>query len=352
MMDIADSVASASRAAKRPRYSRGRKGSSEEGTGSYAQWTQRYAQARFGRLTPKKIDSLSLERSIFTHRRIGPFNDYGQYFLSNRLEANGNLQLPLMLFELNSCNNLIDGSVVNHAPVKRMFQAAAGGINWLDVQGHETDGSTLSAAWQVENSGHTTSSVGTYPGDIAIHKWSSVDLELWGCRNKPTKFTIQLVQFSEDVLPDYNTASGQRQEFWQSLIKHYTYSPLAKMDDGYSRKKMKILKQYKVNIDPTANYENDPDPHVKTMKIFYRFNRKCNFKWMFNNAQPQSITNMNDADWKQEAGQNQTQVHPNARIYLMVRASNFTRLESTATVDNTTNPSISWVMRTCWLSNT
>lgn len=287
---------------------------------------------------------------MYTHRRIGPFNDYGQWFLSNKLRASGTLEFPMLLFELNSCNNYIAGNQANFAPVKRLLQTASG-MQWEDVQGQISDNSGLSAAWQVEESAHTVGASQTWPGESAIHKWSSLDLELWGTRNKPTKYLIQLVQFNEDVLPDYNVFSGQRQEYWQSLMKHYTYSPLAKMDDAFNRKKMRILKQYKVNIDPTATYENDPDPHVKTLKLYYKFNRKCNFAWQAANSSVQTITDMNDADWNITANQNNNQVHPNARIYVMVRASNFTRLDGTTNADNTTTPSISWRLRTCYLTN-
>lgn len=349
--DAVDAVTSASGPRKRARTAtRTRRKPGEEGTGGYAQWTQRYAQARFGRLTPKKIDSLSLERVIFTHRRIGPFNDYGQQWLPNYIAANGIWECPLYLFELNSCNNFINGTKTDHSPVKRLYQSGQE-IGWLDVQGHTSDGNVLSAAWQTENSSHLNTASMTFPGDTAIHKWSSLDLELWGCRNKPTKYHIMLCQISEDVLPDYAQTGGQRAEFWQSMVKHYTYSPLAKMDDGYSKKKFKILKQYKVNLDPTASYENDPDPHVKTLKLFYRFNRKCNFKWVFSTPNPLTITDMNQPDWKAELNQNTNQVHPNARLYVMIRASNFTQITSPAVVDNTTNPSMSWNLRTCYLVN-
>lgn len=323
-----------------------------EGTGSYAQWTQAYKQARFGRLTARKIDRLSTERLVYTHRLIGPFNDYGKQFMLNFQDTNGDQSYPLVLFELNSCNNVINGNIFTANPVYRLMQySLTTSAAWVPINGQSTDGTTLQSGWILENASHLNTSTGAFPLEQAIHKWSSLDLELWGCRNKPTKFHICLCQFSEDVLPSYGNAGPAATEFWQSLIKHYTYSPLAKMEDGYNRKKMKILKQYKVNIDPTASFENDPDPHVKTMKLFYRFNRMSNFSWEFSNGIGQTIAEMSDADWKQKSNQNKTQLHPNARIYVMVRASNFTKITAPNPVDNTTNPSISWRLRTCWMAN-
>lgn len=286
-----------------------------------------------------------------THRYLGPFDNNGMQYMSNYQAANGLQYYPLVLFELNSCNNIANGAIVTHAPVRQMYQNVST-IQWQPLNGHETDGTTLSSVWQTETSSHASSTVGAVPLDQAIHKWSSLDLELWGTKNKPTKYHIALVQFSEDVLPDWGNRTDQSAEFWQSMVKHYVYNPLAKIDDGYNRRKMKILQQYTYNIDPTASYENDTDPHVKTVKLFYKFNRQSNFSWMYNTPAVQTIPDMNQADWRAERQQNQPQVHPNARIYVMVRASNFTKVtEGVGTIDNTTTPSISWRMKTCYMIN-
>lgn len=343
---------------KKPRI---RRRVGDEGTGGYTQWSQRYQQATFGKLTPRKIDKLSTDTVVFRHQNIGPFNDYGKRFMYNATDGSGNLYYPLVLFELNSVNNYINGTQILMNPVHQMFQFAGPSTNigWNALLGQ--DNTAVNATpWQLEKSSHVSGTPSSYPMNMSIHKWSSLDLELWGQTTKPTVYTIYLCQLSEDVLPttfysggvgSYQSQSDQNAvEFWQSMVKRYTYSPLAKIDDGFGNKKIKIMKQYKVNIDPTATYENDPDPHVKTMKLFYRFNRKSNFEWKFSTAAGQSIANMNDADWQPELGQNQNQVHPNARLFVMVRASNFTR----STLTDTTNaiaPSISWVMRSCHLVN-
>lgn len=319
-------------------------------TGGYSQWRQYYKQARFGQLTRSKIDKISIERMIFTHRNLGPFNDYGKVYMKNYQDAGGNVTYPLMMFELNSAPQYIGGTLTACNPVYTMYQTAANQIAWSPETGLLPDGTTTSANWQLENSPHVTSSHASVPGDNAIHKWSSLDLELWGAKNKGTKYHIALVQFSEDVLPDWGTRTGQSAEFWQALVKHYTYSPLAKMETGWGKNKMKILKQYTYNIDPTSTTENDPDPHVKTLKLFYRFNRMSNFQWMYATPNVLSTADMDQADWRNEQGNLQNQVHPNARIYVMVRASNFTKVTAPTAVDNTTSPSISWRLRTAWMA--
>lgn len=333
-------------------------------TGGYNQWSQQYDQKTFGRLTTRKIQKMSLDKVIYVHQNIGPFNDGGKTYLSNYNDNVGTKYYPLILFELNCANNYESGTLVPSTAVHQLFQNTATsrmGLSALGSQG--PDGTTSQVSWVMEKGSHTAATSMSYPLENAIHAWSSLDLELWGQTQKPTKYHICLCQFSEDVMfPDlkisgtmyYDTipaTNNNANEFWQSLVKSYSYSPLARIDDGYSAKKWKILKQYTINIDPTANYENDPDPHVKTLKLFYRFNRKCNFQWKFADTTPQTVAEMNDADWKQEDGENFPRVHPNARMFVMIRASNYTPIIAPTVPSTTTSPSISWRMRSCFLIN-
>lgn len=332
------------------------------GDGGYNQWTQRYAQATFGRLTPRKIDKMSLDKVIFAFQKIGPFNDNGQQYISNYNDGATVTYKPLILFELNSINNYINGTQVPSCPAYQMTVNNTTGVVGFATLAGQTPAGAVSNTWQIEKSSHTVGSSQSYPLDNAIHQWSSLDLECWGQVQKPTKYSIMLCQFSEDVLPPdlisgsqyvYGdlTGNGNASEFWQSLVKHYSYSPLAKMDDGYNKKKYKILRSYTFNIDPTATYESDPDPHVKTMKLFFRFNRNCNFQWKFSNSNPQSSTQMNLPNWQQEDGENQCRVHPNARLFVMVRASDFTLKTSPELLSNATTPSISYRLRSAYLIN-
>lgn len=131
------STSTGRRGMKRCRWPEGR--DKEDGTGSYAQWTQDYKQGKFGTLTAKKIDKMSTERIIFTHRLMGPFNDYGQFFLTNYQDGAGFQQYPLVMFELNSAPNVINGTYTPQNPVYRMYQTGTS-IAWNNITGQNPDG--------------------------------------------------------------------------------------------------------------------------------------------------------------------------------------------------------------------
>lgn len=331
--------------------------------GGYNQWSQQYSQATIGKLTNRKLKSMTTDTVVYVHQNISNFNDNGTRWLYNGTDAAGNLYYPLVLFELNSCINYINGSLNYACPVHSMTQpAGTTNIGWNTYYSQEPDGTSVNGAWKTEKSSHLQTGSGGQPHNNAIHKWSSLDLELWGQKQKPTKFHICLCQFSEDVAPVMqnsaaplwtygNITDPNAVEFWQSLIKQYSYNPLSKTLNGFSKKKFKIIKQAVINIDPTSSTENDVDPHVHTMKLFYKFNRKSNFQWKFANAAGFSISNMNDADYQQEDGENQVQVHPNAKMFIMVRATNYVRNGNIGVTTNDTTPSISWRLRTAYMLN-
>lgn len=321
------------------------------GNGAYNQWTQRYASAKFGRMTLRKILKNNMDTTIFTWQNIKQFGGGGTMWLSNHNEGTVR-SLPCYAFDLTSCNNIVNNTLVGGLPMHRLRKAAGNGANtWINASGQAPDG-TSSATWNVERSGHNINTQVAYPNDNSILKWASIEMECWGCKNYPTKFTVELCQFNEDVVPAFDGDSNY-DEFWDSMIKSYTFNPLLTMQNGYGQKKMKVLRRYNIDIDPTASFENDADPHVKTFKMYFKLNRRCQYDWKFANPNPQTITvnQFDTAQYKQEDQENNTVVHPNARVFLLVRATDYTVKPDAASVNTTNAPSFSMKVRTAHVIN-
>lgn len=341
--------------AKRMRRSTGLGGNDPDmGTGAYNQWSQRYAQAKFGKLTLKKLLRNMTDLTTFTFQKYSRFGDNGQIYMSNHEDTvNGNWSLPCNVFDLTSVANWTNGAVNSYAPLwalrKKTITSATvtnGQYEWYALQGQQPTG-TNSTVWQVEKSSHRTNTQMAYPNEQSVLKWASIELELWGMKNHPTKWTVEVCQFSEDVCPvQAVNADGNYNEFWDSMLKQYQYNPLANNSNGFGKKVFKVLRRYNVDIDPTASFENDADPHVKTMKIFLRFNRRCNFEWKYSNAAGQTAADFGSVNWQQEDNENQATVHPNARVFLMLRASNYNYLTDNTQISSANTPSYSIKVKT------
>lgn len=324
-----------------------------EGTGAYNQWSQRYAKASLGRLTLNKILKNVTDITNFTWQRFGRFGDNGQLFLQNFKDTAVGFEkytLPVMIMDLTSCLNYSNGSLVQYSPMwqlqKSFAVATAGRYQWIALQG-QTPAGINNTNWQLEYSTHRSNTQMAYPNGASILKWASINLELWGMKNHPTKYTIEVCRFAEDVVPTTDMSADQNyNEFWDSMTKQYTYSPLSSSMSGYNKKKYSVIRRYNVNIDPTASFENDSDPHVKTFKIFLKFNRKMNYAWKYSNAAGQTAQQYESSYYEQEDNENQTVVHPNARIFLMIRASNYNVQTVTTDISNANTPSISIKCRT------
>lgn len=151
-------------------------------------------------------------------------------------------------------------------------------------------------------------------------------------QQRSTKFVIQLVQLSEEVVPGaavttVNTA------FWQTMIKPYMFSPLADGLHGDFKKYIKILRSQTVTLDAPESIEDHMTSRTKLLNIFYALNRTCNYRWG-QNADKQAMET-NDLIKNININNISTHVEPKARIYMMIRA----QAEQVGALTNTVVPS-------------
>lgn len=343
----------------RPTRTRVTRRKDNDGTGPYQQWSQRYAQATFGRMTLNKL--INRETLIMYNQRFTRFNQgRGAEWLAQTTDTTNAVRtLPLVMWDLTGTVNHVDGSILK-APAafqlaKSTVASTDGNIVWRPVSGLTMDGANSITTWDVEKVEHGVNAPASYPGASSVLEWASIELELWGQQQHHTKWTIEVCQFNEDVTPDINlpatSTGGPYEMYWDSMIKSYAYSPLYSGSiNGFNSPKRKVLRRYNVDIDPTSTTESNADPHVKTFKMYFKFNRRCNYDWSKSGGNGQTIgqagNQFDDIDAPTEIQANQLTVHPNARIYLMLRATDFNPKASFAAQTVANTPSYSWKIRT------
>jgi hypothetical protein len=148
-----------------------------------------------------------------------------------------------------------------------------------------------------------------------------------GPQEGPTKWVIQLVQLSEEVIPGVETELATA--FWQAIAKPYGYSPLETGPSRGLRKYLKVLKSFYCAMDTPESTEDHVTSRMRQVDFDGHLNRTCNYRWNHKVDKVEMVSPDIPEDDDVGADVNSTHVHPNARVYIMVRAlSKFTPLES------------------------
>ena len=113
------------------------------------------------------------------------------------------------------------------------------------------------------------------------HEYTHVKMNVWGAKNKATRWTIDVVKpLSDEVNPFHwsslTSMNSVAMQAWEEFVKQYTYNPIAKIDH-YIKRQFKVVKSMSFIISPTLTTEADVDPHVKTIDWFMRVNKLTHF---------------------------------------------------------------------------
>lgn len=187
----------------------------------------------------------------------------------------------------------------------------------------------------------------------------SVDVEMvmYGQTNQDTLYRVDIVRldprfaivFSEDfadtadVQPIDDEVRREWNSFWHSMVAPYTQNPLHK--PIRNKAAIKIVKSYKFKI-PEQSADFDRIPCVKT-KFSIPMDRVCDYAWkkgvtgtnITNPVDPEDDTIMNNqtSDTYNDGQTNNGYIHPAARYFMIVRATNNDRGANLASFPSTFN---------------
>lgn len=323
-----------------------------EQTGGYTQWEQTKGKATLSKNLSKVTQMMrmlnsSKEKVIYRWNGVKNFDDNGFYWLQNRTVV-GRRYLPCYAFDLTSCLNAqANGTQISSAPMCKLY-TIAGDVGFEAVSGLQPDGATSTSTWTIEQAGYSGAA-----GDLSMVKphnkdylkWLSVKMNMWGCKNRSTRFTMQLVQFKEESCcpNDFTAVNNQRTALFQALIKSKAFNPIS-TSSTQLRKYYKVLKSESFIIQPTSTTETDQDPHVRTVSWFVRMNKFLDYVQQANKITTDADL-LDQADFVQNIGQqNDCYIKPEKRVYLMIYATNFGVDAADSNVDT---PSFDLSIRAC-----
>lgn len=150
----------------------------------------------------------------------------------------------------------------------------------------------------------------------------SAKMLFYGAQSNTTKYRVDLVWLHEDVQPHVQTNTSRG--FWQTMMKQYCWNPL---EQGYSpmlKKYMRIKKSMVIYSEAPETNETLTIRRQKQVDFYARINRMMKYEW---SEDPDPFP-LNAAGGPQNAISSSTpaelgpstHVHPNKRLFLMIRA--------------------------------
>lgn len=310
-----------------------------EDTGGYTQWKKYLFKKTFGKLTQAKHNYKDTANIQMIWRRTGALSGNGALYMSHWKDAS-TLNVPMYIWELNQ----YPGQTT--APACYLPVFGASGLTWSTQAGYQNDGVTANAFWQYAKADSAPG------GPRFVMRWVNAKLDLWGAKAQPTIYTVQLVQFKdEDIVPGV-AATAAITEYWREFFVPLIYNPSAKNAGLYNKSPIKVMWSQQICIDPTDDNETDKDPHCKSLNLWFKMNRRCNFAWKRTVGAVPAIADVATGKWDNfTATEVSPQVDPRARVYLMVFCNKFVQDTSYATQTATNTPSINASIRVGYLGN-
>lgn len=331
-----------------------------QGGGDYTQIS--VARLNTGRKQPLTLENLAKqvnarnELTIYRWNGMKSFDDNGYYFCGKFDQtATGRKYMPCYMYDLTGVINTTPASgVIGQQALSRMYvQNTTGYVGWEPYQHLLSDGSTSSTTVSLE-SASTSSTAVNYPHQKSFLKWHDVRMNLWGAKTKAVKWVVQVVKLTDEAMdpwtpkpsPGSGNSDGEYQAFWQSMVKPYAYNPIAVVNPLMNRK-IKVLRTYSTIIQPTSSFENDADPHVKTLRWFMRWDRTVDYS-QSNRFLGTGGDVANQADFiQEEAAYGSTSTDSKSKLFLLVRCQSPTEV---TTEVNTDSPSFDLMVRAAHLA--
>lgn len=281
----------------------------------------------------------------------------GAYHLYNYYSSGTYLYMPCHVWDITSINNIVNGSIVQDTPGKELRFTISGGVpinaDWATLDGRASDTTSTGGCWQADSLSASASGPVIQPNRRCMQDWTQAKILCYGAAKQPTEFVIEFIQIKEDYLhPPYTQAepvpgtyeslvSGAL-SFWQNYSKPFSANPISETS-ALKRKDIKVLKSIRFTLQSRESSDSYANVgHMKHLNIFFRMKRMCKYDWL---EWSTDLYQNNPTSFAANTGHLSTRVHPKARIYMTIRATNTTQVTSPANASTDYMPSYDLVLK-------
>lgn len=270
---------------------------------------------------------------------------------------------PLYMWDLTSTRNYINA--VEKVPAmawQLLSNTAAGTFAWKHIRGQNIG---TGAPGNFKNSSRwqwmTTPRSGQVdePYDGALLDWVKIQAVFWGSKKQSHKIYLEIVQMdpiftpsqapvghdalgaldTAITLPTYDEQGGSAHNnvAYTNIVTRMVDSPFATWAHQQRNMNLRVLDRKVLEFAPVASFEENGDAqvHKQTVNSFIKFGRKLNYAWENDNTESAGVLGDAAIEGDIEKGMHSVIVHPRARVYLRIWATNYVG----DTEDNTYAPS-------------
>lgn len=293
----------------------------------------------------------------------------------------GTVTCPVYLWDISSCRNYFSGAEYVPYAGYQVLRASTGSqvyFNPLRGQNISTgvDGADQGTCqWQTYEAPRIAASFDS-PLDNGILDWVKVQIVLYGARKTSHKIWIDVCQMDPELQPravgvnlgtltssalasstrgigcDEQTNTVDGYQWWVNELGRLIDGPFTTYGQKVKKLKFKVLSRKVVEFTPVSSYEEAGAAlcHKQTVNMFLKMGRKHDFGWR-NDVAPANVLNDTVIQTDVELGQHATVVHPNARVFLMMRSQVFNKVGDNAafTADTDCAPSFDIRISRKWL---
>lgn len=342
---------------------------------------------------PSKFDKLNSIFQKWRYSNIGKFGTaknvsfvdgagtatcsaiYGNHPLMNQNPSYGSgARVPMFIYSLTRAPQTTTGEAPNYnayaaypvigdtQEVRFVVPGDNTGQNCSTLNGFNNSGTQSGFVQAYDHGVFANTTVAT--GSTAMLHNADITLQLYGQKNKATRYRVMLCQFDEENQPlQTTTVSGTPDlavgyprtsdagMFWIDWAKKLTFNPAHK---GVRARNtgMRVMFERYIYIDPVQNTDNDGSPQVVTYRLCPFFGRLLNYRWTNPSATAITESFLNASGFNARAAEVQCDVEPKARIYLVVTADNYveTTVAAAGTIPTASDsiPSMEFDIITTW----
>jgi len=274
-----------------------------------------------------RVVHATVNHSVERFQNISNYDtDVGAIWVANSANPQPSIVvMPMILLDCGSVQQDPLGGIIPPAAYQCQWSSGdnTASINLAPISGQTSNGAGLSFGFEKENNNDPLQ-LQTNSNPCCVLDWISLRCNLYGQRNRTTKFVITVFSVTQDEVDPVTASAGHldKKALFQYLERPFIYSNL-QQDNKKKRTGIKVIKEFTYNVDPVTTIDlNTTTGNIHEANIYVKVNKKLEYSYVKNDSQMIGHLHEQGANWTVTDGT--ASIHnapkPKQNVYVAIRA--------------------------------